>query len=38
MDLTKRLVASALPCNDKIVIERLRGLVRLESGDTEQDY
>lgn len=38
MDLTKRLVASALPGNNNIVIERLRGLVRLESGDTTQDY
>jgi hypothetical protein len=34
MDLTKKLVSSALPGNENIVIERLRGLVRLESGDT----
>lgn len=34
MDFTKRLVASVQPDNDNIVIERLRGLVKLESGDT----
>jgi len=38
MDLTKKLVSSAQPGGEILVIERLRGLVRLESGDTSQDY
>jgi len=31
-------VASAQPGKGLIMIERLRGLVRIEQGDTEQDY
>lgn len=37
MDLTKRMIKSALPQN-ALVVERLRGLVRLEEGDDSQDY
>lgn len=37
MDLTKRLVKSALPQN-ALVVERLRGLVKIEEGDESQDY
>lgn len=38
IDHQKKLVQSVQPGKDIIVIERLRGLVRLEQGDTEQDY
>ena len=34
----KRLVKSAQPGSGLIMVERLRGLVRLEQGDTAQDY
>jgi hypothetical protein len=37
MDLTKRQVKSALPQN-ALLVERLRGLVRIEEGDESQDY
>lgn len=38
IDFQKKTVASALPGKNVIMIERLRGLVRIEQGDTEQDY
>ena len=34
MEITKRAIQSVHPGND-LFVERLRGLVRLESGDTE---
>lgn len=34
----KRMIGSAQAGTGNIVIERLRGLVRLETGDTSQDY
>jgi len=37
IDFQKRLVATALP-GKGLMIERLRGLVRLEAGDQAQDY
>ncbi len=37
MDLTKRQVKSVLPQN-ALLVERLRGLVRIEEGDESQDY
>jgi hypothetical protein len=37
MDLTKKLVKSALPQN-AMMVERLRGLVRIEEGDESQDF
>lgn len=37
IEFEKRLVKSALPGSGLIVVERLRGLVRLEH-DTTQDY
>jgi len=38
IDIQKKIVASAQPGKGLIMIERLRGLVRIEQGDTEQDY
>ena len=38
IDIQKKIVASAQPGKGLIMIERLRGLVRIENGDTEQDY
>lgn len=38
IEYEKRLVQSVQPGKGLIMIERLRGLVRLESGDTTQDY
>lgn len=38
LEYQKRFVKSAQPNSGLIVIERLRGLVRLETGDIEQDY